>query len=173
MKKKLAILLIIVMAAVMVFGVAGCGSSNSSSTQSAEPTQDQKDAAVQDAVKSYISGIPSDYNLIGATKFKTDVVDKKDPNVQIVDLRAKVDFDKGHVEGAISDQFGKDFDMSKISKDKKVYVYCYSGQTAAMALTSLKIAGYQNVISVAGGSGMEGAEKAPVNFTKAGIQLVK
>ena len=73
-----------------------------------------------------------------------------------MDLRSSEDFAKGHVKGAVSVPLAKLPDaMKSFPKDKTVVLYCYSGQTAAMATVPLKAEGFK-LVSIS--TGFPGAE---------------
>jgi len=77
----------------------------------------------------------------------------EDPTVQIIDVRKKEDYDKGHIPMAISIP-KKDLEnnLNKISKDKINVVYCYTQQChlAAKAAVILAEKGYP-VMELEGG----------------------
>lgn len=78
--------------------------------------------------------------MIDAPSLKVKLVDPG--KIYLVDIRQSKDFILGHVPGAINIPFqdlGKQFDT--LPKDKQIVVYCYSGQSAGMALSLLKING--------------------------------
>ncbi len=63
----------------------------------------------------------------------------------ILSVRAKEDYEKGHIPGAvhvsIKELFNPDF-LSTLPKDKEIVVVCYTGQTASWATAALNMAGY-------------------------------
>ncbi|MFC1914064.1 rhodanese-like domain-containing protein [Chloroflexota bacterium] len=57
----------------------------------------------------------------------------------IVSLRSAEDYAKGHIPGAVNMKFGE---LSNLSKDKAILVYCYTGQSASFAAAVLGVQGY-------------------------------
>ncbi|WP_018306900.1 rhodanese-like domain-containing protein [Desulfitobacterium hafniense] len=82
-------------------------------------------------------------------------LDAKDPSVMFLSARKAEDFAKGHIEGAINIPFAKGMQASfaQLPKDKKVIVYCYTGQTAGQTTAILRLLGY-DAVSLNSGMGM-------------------
>ena len=78
---------------------------------------------------------------------------KKNENIQIIDVRSRESYDKGHIPGAISIQ-GSEIksNLYKLSKDKITILYCYSQQCHLAAKTAIVLAenGYP-VVELEGG----------------------
>ena len=84
------------------------------------------------------------------------LVDAGADKYYIVDLRAAEDYAKGYVKGAVNVPLANVQDaMKSFPKDKTIVLYCYSGQTAAMASVPLKAEGFK-LISIS--TGFSGAE---------------
>lgn len=68
----------------------------------------------------------------------------------LLDLRKKEDFEKvGHIDGAIQVDFtaaAVPDNLKKLPKDKKIIVICYTGNTAAQAMTILRMLDYDAVV---------------------------
>lgn len=65
----------------------------------------------------------------------------KDPNVNIVDVRAAEDYAEGHIPGAVNLPKDKWHTLAGLKKDKSTVVYCYSqvchlAAAAALEFTS-------------------------------------
>ncbi len=105
----------------------------------------------------------SEADLKAAIDAKEDIV--------ILSVRKAEDYQKGHIPGAINIPFGKAMlnDLSALPKDKKIVVYCYTGQTAGQAVASLRLLGY-DAVSLNGGAGMP--SNAPQGWVNAGFELV-
>ena len=75
------------------------------------------------------------------------LLDAKDESIQFLSVRKAEDYAKGHIEGAINIPFGKGMQESfgTLPTDKKIIVYCYTGQTAGQAVAGLRILGYDAV----------------------------
>jgi rhodanese-related sulfurtransferase len=114
------------------------------------------DPAVKTAAMDYFNNLKKDpeapSNIISAEKLKAKM-DAEDPMV-ILSIRTAEDFSKGHVSGAINIPFGDNMQasFSKLPKDKKIFVYCYSGQTAGQTVGVLRMMGY-DAASVKSGMG--------------------
>jgi rhodanese-related sulfurtransferase len=78
------------------------------------------------------------------------------------------DYAKGHIAGATNIAWGKGMqeNFSTLPKDKKIIVYCYTGQTVA----GLKMLGY-DAVSLNGGMGT--AANAPAGWANKGFAVVK
>jgi rhodanese-related sulfurtransferase len=133
--------------------------------------------AVQAAVTAYYEGLAK----IEDPRFKNykiteddlkALVDAKDTSIHILSIRKAEDFALGHIEGATNIPFGKDMVASfkALPKDKKIVVYCYTGQTAGQATAVLKLMGY-DAVSLNGGMGMP--TNVPMGWANKGFPVVK
>jgi rhodanese-related sulfurtransferase len=98
---------------------------------------------LQQAVAAYYEKMPDDSYKIPEADLKK-LVDAKDTGIFILDIRAEADYDKGHIEGAVNIPFkevGRNLD--KLPQDKKIIVYCYTGQTGGQTTALLNIAGFE------------------------------
>ncbi|MEL1136210.1 rhodanese-like domain-containing protein [Desulfitobacterium sp. THU1] len=82
-------------------------------------------------------------------------LDTKDPSVMFLSVRKAEDYAKKHIDGAINIPFAKGMQASfaQLPKDKKVIVYCYTGQTAGQTVAILRLLGY-DAVSLNSGMGM-------------------
>lgn len=166
MKKRISLLLVVVMTALLVFSLAGCGTQKAAT----EPKVD-KEQVILDAVKNYYETLPADSNKITYIDTKKKV-DANDATIQIVDIRKVEDFNLGHIKGAINVPYDKTFatNLSKIEKGKTNIIVCYTGQTAGQTVALLKIAGYNAKAMHLGMSGWNAQkDSGPAN----GYTLVK
>ena len=90
------------------------------------------------------------YNHSITSEEEFQLVDSKD--VIIVDVRESYEYRNGHIKNAYNISLGKldsigDFGFSK---DKKIIVYCQSGNRSKMALEKLSDMGYTNVFDMGG-----------------------
>jgi thioredoxin 1 len=79
---------------------------------------------------------------------------KKDPSVQLLDVRTPGEFNNGHIPNAMNANINdKHFEdkVSALDKTKPVYVYCLSGGRSNTAAKQLRAAGFNNVIEMPGG----------------------
>jgi len=89
----------------------------------------------------------------GATKTVTDVKQIIDDSTEaakyiIVSVRSAEHYAKGHVPGAINiplKELAKEENLKKLSKDKTIITYCYTGHTGQVACTVLNLLGYNAV----------------------------
>lgn len=75
-------------------------------------------------------------------------------NVQLIDVRKQEEFDKGHIEGAQNiDFFSPTFfdDISKLDKEKPVYLYCHSGKRSAKCAEKMIEIGFVKIYDLEGG----------------------
>ncbi|MBN1177281.1 MAG: rhodanese-like domain-containing protein [Dehalococcoidales bacterium] len=89
---------------------------------------------VKDAVASYVA---SPAPNIKAADLHMMIAEGDAP--YIVSLRSAEDYAKGHIPGAVNMKFG---DLSTISMDEEIVVYCYTGQSASFAAAVLGVQGY-------------------------------
>jgi rhodanese-related sulfurtransferase len=77
-----------------------------------------------------------------------------DPNVQLLDVRARDEFDEGHIAGAtlvdVNDTAFVENAMAVLDKQRPVAVYCRSGRRSARAALLLCEQGYR-VTNLSGG----------------------
>lgn len=133
--------------------------------------------AVQKAMDDYFGGLAN----IADERFKNykvsednlkAMVDEKDSGMYLLSIRKADHFAEGHIEGAANIPFGKDMApaLMELPKDKKIVVYCYTGQTAGQVTAALRLMGY-DAVSLNGGMGME-ANK-PMGWANKGYPVVK
>ena len=94
----------------------------------------------------------------GGTLEKANVISLKDTKelinsngVQVVDLRGESEYNAGHIAKADNVFVGTlEDNLDKISKDKKVVVYCQSGDRATIGYSILAKNGFKNVSNFSG-----------------------
>ncbi|HFA47673.1 MAG TPA: MBL fold metallo-hydrolase [Bacteroidetes bacterium] len=72
-----------------------------------------------------------------------------DPNINILDVRKPGEWKGEHIETA--QHFALDYinnNMSEVSKDKKYYLHCRSGNRSTIATSILKARGFENLVDV-------------------------
>ena len=125
----------------------------------AKATADAKVAAAQEGLKETLDALIKQFaakTLIVPGKDVKTLVDAGADKYYIVDLRAADDYAKGYVKGAVSVPLANlATAMKSFPKDKTIVLYCYSGQTAAMATVPLKAEGFK-LISIS--TGFPGAQ---------------
>ncbi|HAS74833.1 MAG TPA: hypothetical protein DCS67_11875, partial [Clostridiales bacterium UBA8960] len=93
-------------------------------------------------VAELYNNLPDHKFMIGEKAFIDMVVAGTD--MTILDIRTAEDYVKGHVKGAVSVPWGTAIaeNLVNIPSDKPLYIYCYTGQTASQAVTTLNVAGF-------------------------------
>ncbi len=108
------------------------------------------DPDVQAAITAYYEDMVSKadtafkYNNFKASDLK-DVIDAELDDYFIYSVRQAADFAEGHIPGAINNPFGAGMEQnfaSQLPTDKKIIVYCYTGQTASQTVAILRLLGY-------------------------------
>ena len=107
---------------------------------------------VKAAITAYFNGLADVKGTTYANyKISEDdakkLLDTKDKSAVFLSVRKAEDYAKGHIEGATNIPFGKGMEtsFSKLPKNKKIIVYCYSGQTAGQTVAGLRLLGYDAV----------------------------
>jgi len=103
-------------------------------------TPAKPDPAIAKILKDYYVNMPADTHKITSKDLQA-LIDKGD-KMQIVDIRSAADFAKGHIKGAINIPFAEvNKHFGEFAKDKPVFVYCYTGQTAGQTVAVLNVLG--------------------------------
>ncbi|HEY9487446.1 MAG TPA: MBL fold metallo-hydrolase [Chryseosolibacter sp.] len=72
--------------------------------------------------------------------------------VPLFDVRKDVEFNSGHVEGAVNTPLDYINDhLAEIPKDREVYFHCAGGYRSMIAASILKARGWENVVDIYGG----------------------
>ena len=83
--------------------------------------------------------------VINIDEFKAAM---KEPNVQLVDLRNATEYRSGHIENAEHVFVGTlPKNLDKISKDKKVVIFCQGGDRATIGYSLLASNGFKNILN--------------------------
>lgn len=124
-------------------------------------TKTKIDPDVEAAIIDYYAGLKdvaeTDYkNFIVSEESAKASLDAKDGSVAFLDVRKPDDYAAGHIETAVNIPFGKGMqkEFSTLPMDKKIIVYCYTGQTAGQTVAGLRMLGY-DAVSLKSGTGME------------------
>lgn len=97
----------------------------------------------------------------------------KDPDTLLVDVRESSEHEQGHIanahlvprgilEAAADSSYPKHLDCLYTAREKPVVLYCATGGRSAMGAVTLKMMGFQNVYSLAGGFTRWQTEGCPV-----------
>ena len=98
---------------------------------------------IKQAVAAYYEKMPDNSYKIPEPDLKK-LVDSKDTNIYILDIRDNKDFVKGHIQGAQNIPFKQiGGSLEKLPKDKEIIVYCYTGQTGGQTTSLLNVAGFK------------------------------
>ena len=98
-----------------------------------------------------------DYELykVGSINAEGFLKIANDPNVLVIDVREKKNYDAGHMKGAINIPYGEPLenykDVLETNKDKKMITHCYSGNRSAKLAKALNERGY-NVTNLLDGT---------------------
>lgn len=80
-------------------------------------------------------------------------LDKKDPDLVVLDVRTPAEFAAGHVPGARNlshDQLAAKLDELASARNKDVVVYCRSGRRTLLAEETLRNAGFTRLLHLEG-----------------------
>ena len=121
------------------------------------------DPDVQAAITAYYTDMVSKAgttfaNNNFAPESLKEVIDAEMEDYFIYSVRQAVDFEAGHIKGALNNPFGAGMQANfeaQLPKDKKIIVYCYTGQTASQTTAILRLLGY-DAYNLSGGIGKEG-----------------
>ena len=134
------------------------------------------DPAVKQALGDYFTGLAEVKDTIYANYKISEVdakklLDEKDESVVFLSVRGAEDYAKGHIESASNIPFAKGMEVqfNTLPKDKKIIVYCYTGQTAGQTVADLKLLGY-DAVSLNGGMGTP--KNAPAGWANQGFPVV-
>ena len=78
--------------------------------------------------------------------------DMEEPEVQLIDVREKEEYEEGHIPGAwlLPLSCLEEQAAATLQPQKKYYVYCRSGQRSRTAVKRIKAMGYSDVYNVGG-----------------------
>lgn len=134
------------------------------------------DPAIISALDNYYAGLadvegtPYKFYKISEEDLKAKIDAKED--FYLLSVRSAEDFAKGHIEGAnnIPWEAGMEQKFSTLPTDKKIVVYCYTGQTSGQTVAGLRLLGY-DAVSLNGGTGTP--TNAPIGWVNKGFELVQ
>lgn len=155
MTKSRGLLSVVLLIAVAFF-LHGCG------TQPAQPAQkisppaattaavaiDAVEAtkmAIWDAYEKVLTEVQSGIFPVDAVKAK-NMMQGKENAYYIIDLRSPEDYAKKHVKGSVNLGIVKFAEnIEQLPSDKMLVLYCYTGQSSALAMAPLKAYGFKAV----------------------------
>jgi rhodanese-related sulfurtransferase len=106
----------------------------STTTPTTTETKVEEFDVVQDAVSDYMTHRAGNMK---AADLQMSIAEGNAP--YIVSLRSAEDYAKGHIPGAVNKKFG---DITTLSKNEDILVYCYTGQSGSFAAATLGVLGY-------------------------------
>lgn len=90
--------------------------------------------------------------ILDIASYKNEVVNKE---VQLVDVRTPEEYQKGHIEHAININFFEKESFfekfNKLDKNKKLYIYCASGNRSHKSSIKLEEMGFTKIYDLEGG----------------------
>jgi rhodanese-related sulfurtransferase len=135
MRKRISILLIAVI--IPLFVATSC--------------REYEEASVDEytILTEYMKSTGKDFaNVVDATWVKAasainvNVTDYSVPDYYVMDIRSAVDFDNGHIKGAVNVPLANVLTAAPNAGAKPILVVCYTGQTAARAVAFLRLSGF-------------------------------
>lgn len=101
------------------------------------------------AVYEYESTIPEGWMNVGDVVAFKDAAEASD--ALVIDVRQPEEYAEGHIPGAVNIPLRElAASVDKIPTDRQVFVYCKSGYRAGLAVSSLRMMGYDNALSFSG-----------------------
>lgn len=96
---------------------------------------------------------------VGQDQQVVELINPKDLNaklgdIQLIDIRTSREYTSGYIKGAINiNFFDRNFmdQMSKLNKEKEIYIYCRSGNRTNKAAARLKEQGFTKIYDLKGG----------------------
>lgn len=95
-------------------------------------------------------------------------------NMHIIDTRAAIDYNEGHIRGAVNVPFSDlltHYESNSLQSKETVVILCYSGQGASYGTSLLRMLGYTNVKAMKWG--MSSWNKATSSYWVNGISNAK
>jgi rhodanese-related sulfurtransferase len=80
-------------------------------------------------------------------------LESADPQLLVLDVRSAAEFDEGHISGAVNiphDVIGDRINELGPADERDIVVYCRSGRRSAIALETLKTAGFSRLFHLDG-----------------------
>ncbi|PKM94561.1 MAG: sulfurtransferase [Firmicutes bacterium HGW-Firmicutes-1] len=134
------------------------------------------DPEIEAALNDYYGGLAAvqetKYKFYKISEDDLKAMMESDEDFYILSVRQAADFEKGHIEGASNIPFiaGMEQQFSTLPMDKKIVVYCYTGQTSGQVVAGLRLLGY-DAVSLNAGMGKE--KNAPAGWANKGYEVVQ
>jgi rhodanese-related sulfurtransferase len=146
--RKLFYLLYLFIAATFVFFNTGCSDDEDPVTPPVVINESEE-------LAKYLEGADGGYinnaapAVLSASSLNTEIL--TGANITVIDVRSATDFAAGHIQGAVNVAIADIvtyYKNNNLSSKSKVYVTCYTGQSAGLAVAALRLSGYSNVFSL-------------------------
>lgn len=161
--RKLFLIILVLMGLLLSSAVAitGCGDETTTTTAATTTATKDTSTVINDRALKVLSATPTsgEYanNTISAKELSAKLADPAQmAKLQLLDIRSKADYDKGHIEGAIQvdfKQWAATDNLQKLDASKKIVVICYTGNTAAQTTAGLRMLGFDAAVLKAGMNG--------------------
>jgi rhodanese-related sulfurtransferase len=118
-------------------------------------TAPEFDPTLFEIVDAYVSNIPQGFYAVGAQDLAVELIEGETPPV-LIDVRTSGEWENGYIEGAIHLELREMMNNLEVwPEDTSANVVFYGSTThrGAMAMTMMRLMGYDNVRSLAGGTG--------------------
>ena len=145
--RKLMNLLYLLIVSSMIFFNVGCSEDE---TVTPPVTINETEELIK-----YLEGTDGGYinnaapAVVAASAVNTDIL--AGASITVIDVRSAADYALGHIQGAVNVAIADIvtyYKNNNLSSKTKVYVTCYSGQSAGLAVAALRLSGYTNVFSL-------------------------
>ena len=143
-----------VFTAVLSFAITGCSGQNNTNGSKAENHKE--------TVKSEKSTQKTIVD-IGPKEFQDKI---NSENIQLLDVRTKMETDKGVIgDPMLNDFYGEDFkeNLKSLNKEEPVYIYCHSGGRSLKAANIMKKMGFKKVYNLENGYSSWKKQDLPVS----------
>jgi rhodanese-related sulfurtransferase len=147
-----------------------------SSNELGEATDYEINPEIKTAVVDYYKGLADVSDSIYKNyKISEDMLKMaldSDADMMVVSVRQANAYAEGHIEGAVNIPWGAGMEQyfGQLPQDKKLVVYCYTGQTAGQTVAGLRMLGY-DAVSLNGGMGTSANE--PYGWSNKGYEVVQ
>ncbi|MEW5785692.1 MAG: rhodanese-like domain-containing protein [Bacillota bacterium] len=168
--KKLQLFGLLLLAVFMLFSAVGCAPAEEPPAETGEPevVLDADEVLMQAALDYFEQVAAGNKNITDFKEIKA-MLDVDPESVLIIDIRSAEDFEAGHITGSVNADKGEVAElMSRIPRDKPVFIACYSGQTAGFTTAYLRMAGFDNVTSMLYGIKLGWVERGSFTLDAAG-----
>lgn len=121
-------------------------------TETTEATTAVEEFDPVEAVDAYVSTIPEGFMAVGDIDAFKDAMTVE--GAVLIDVREVSEYEEGHIPGAINIPIRTlAQNLEFIPTDQPVWIYCQSGWRAGMAVSALRMMGYDNVLAYPPGWG--------------------